>query len=172
MYTKLRRERPQHVGRKAKAAAAAAAAASAADGDLDADGEFFDEANGSAADEAEDAAGSAGGGGGGKGAKGKRLPAGAKEELRPWLYLVPGLIARGYQVGRVCCMLTGILGCCWVGFRGSKHSEAGPHARLPAADLTSHQLAQASKLGALGHAGRLALATSGRVRRSQPPLCE
>lgn len=99
MYVKLRRERPQHVGRKAKAAAAAAAAASGADGDLDADGEFFDEDNGSAADEAEEAAGSAGGGGG-KGAKGRRLPAGAKEELRPWLYLVPGLIARGYQVGR------------------------------------------------------------------------
>ncbi len=111
MFAKLRRNPPPRMGRKPKGAAAAAAAAAApsdGDADLDADQEFFEDGT-SAADEAEDAAECAAGGGGkaanGRGKKGaacgRAEGRAEKEELRPWLYLMPGLIRLGYQVGRV-----------------------------------------------------------------------
>ena len=95
LYAKLRRDPPARMGRKPKAAAAAAAAASNGDADPDADEEFFDD-GALAEDEGEEAAGQ--GGGSGRAGKRKRGSTGPKEELRPWLYLMPGLIRLGYQV--------------------------------------------------------------------------
>lgn len=100
LYAKLRCDPPARMGRKPKAAAGAAAAAvSDGDADPDADDEFFED-GASAEDEGEEAAGQ--GGGSGRAGKRKRGSTGPKEELRPWLYLMPGLIRLGYQVRPPC----------------------------------------------------------------------
>lgn len=195
MFAKLRRNPPSRMGRKPKGAAAgAAAAASDGDADLDADQEFFEDGS-SAADEAEDAAECAAGGGGkaanGKGKKGtaggKAEGRADKEELRPWLYLMPGLIWLGYQVGWFGGPRAGWLYALQVAIAPRAHRLLAslPAGRLVLAseglDWPDPGLKEAIKVGRCNthrfalqrvDAGGLAVDAGWSVRRGQPPLCE
>lgn len=91
MFMRTRALAAKAAGKRKAAAAAASAAGEDADLDADADSEFFDDDLAAA-----EGSGEAGGGGGGGRTAGGG--GGGWRVLRPWLLLVPRLLALGYQV--------------------------------------------------------------------------
>ena len=162
IFTRIKRS----CSRKGKKAAAAAA--SAADEESDADSVFFEDA--AEEEREEDASNSGGGGGGGKRKRGaaKGGAQGAMEELRPWLYLMPGLLELGYQarVLRTLCFV------CCAGIKGPCSKRPAWGALVEALCLARLPTAPSAAGVPFRCAGGLAAAAGGGLRRSQHALRE